>query len=95
MDYNRFIHNKIQDGVDAEQLLENPVFFTAVERVLNKYAEMEENVLSDDQSEVREITAKIKQYAMMRRAMMDVVRELNDIVLEGANAAYDKEEMEI
>ena len=89
--FNRFINDRIKSGVDAITLLENPIFFDAVERVLNRYAQLEENMLTDDQAEVREITAKIKHYAMMRRCMMDVVAELNDIILEGDNANYDKE----
>lgn len=90
--FNRFENQKIQEGVDAQLLLDNPIFFTAVNRVLNRYAELEENVLTDDQQEIREITAKIKMYAMMRRAMVDAVQELNNLVIEGANTEWDQEQ---
>ena len=87
--FNRFKHEKIQDGVDADQLLSNPSFSKAVENVLNKYAALEENVLTDDQNEIREITAKIKHYAMMRRATLDIVDELKILSRQGSNTRYE------
>ena len=90
MDFNRFSNDKIQDGVDSDLLLSSPVFHTAVEAVLNKYATVEENVLTDDQLEVREVTAKIKHYAMMRRATLDVVEELKRMSRKGKNTSSKK-----
>ena len=88
MDYSRFgKRERVQIGIDSDQLLSNPAFSTAVENVFNNYARMEENVLTDDQHEVREITAKIKHYAMMRRALMDVVSELKRLSVAGRNAS--------
>lgn len=89
--FNRFENNKIQDGVDADLLLESPVFHKAVTNVLNKYASVEENVLTDNEKEVREITAKIKHYAMMRRAVLDVVEELKQMSRSGKNNSYKRD----
>ena len=91
MELDRFTNLKIQEGVDARLLRDNPIFFTCVNRVLNKYAALEENILTDSQAEAREIGAKVKHYAMMRRAMIDAVQELNDILLEAENAQYEKD----
>ena len=91
MEFSRFKEsNKIQDGVDADLLLSNQSFLVAVEAVLNKYATIEENVLTDNEKEVREITAKIKHYAMMRRAVIDVVEELKQMSRKGKNETHKR-----
>ena len=87
MDVNRFSKDKVRDGVDAQLLLDSEILEVAVNRVLTKYAELEENVLTaDSQDEIREVTAKVRHYAMMRRAVMDVVDELKIIARIGRNA---------
>lgn len=91
MKFNRF-NDKVQQGIDSELLLNNPVFFTAVERLLNRYAEIEEKLVLEEKGDVREATARIRQYAMMRRAVLDVVNELNDITFEGKIQESDKTE---
>lgn len=79
--FNRFQDIASSELADqAEFLLNNPVFLLAVEEVLNDYAAMEEKVLTDNEKEVREITARIKHHAMMRRGLLDAVRKLNTIL---------------
>lgn len=92
MDFDRFaIDMSSVDGEDASLLLESRIFTKAVNQVLNDYAAVEENVLTDVDKEIREITATIKHRAMMRRALIDVVGKLEDIVLAGKNTKLDEE----
>ena len=91
MQFNRFKNDKIQDGIDADSLLNNDIFISAVEEVLNNYAENEEKLIADDSIDVREATARIKKNAMMRRALLDVVSELENIVFAGKDAKLDDE----
>ena len=86
MDYQRFNQKRIKDGTEAQSLLDTPIFEEAVNRVLSRYAEIEEKLVLDDSQDVREITAKIKHFAMMRRAVIDVCDELSTLARIGRDA---------
>ena len=81
---DRFSVDTVKQGVEAQDLLDNPIFFEAVKNVLNKYAEHEEELLTDVQStDVREINAKVRAYAQLRRATLDIVQELSNMMSKG------------
>ena len=84
--FDRFSKDKIIEGQQSALLLDNPIFLTAVQRILERYAESEEKLVMDETHDVREATARIRRNAMMRRALLDVVEELNDIVFEAKQA---------
>ena len=86
MEINRFNNDKSRDGAGAQSLLDNEIFEMAVNRVLTRYAELEEKLVVDDSQDVREITAKIKHFAMMRRATLDIVEELKTLARIGRDA---------
>ena len=91
--YNRFSQDKIFEGKEASILKDNVAFTKAVEQVLNRYAQIEEDVLMDIQENVREVGAKVKHFAMMRKSLIDVVRELDSLIIEGDNASMDKDDI--
>ena len=62
----------------------------AVNRVLTRYCIIEEQLVVDDSQDVREITARIKHHAMMRRAVVDVVEELETLARIGRDAEMDE-----
>ena len=90
MELNRFVNDKIIDGEGAQALLDNEFFKMAVNRVLTRYCIIEEQLVVDDSQDVREITARIKHHAMMRRAVVDVVEELETLARIGRDAEMDE-----
>ena len=80
MDLDRFNKELILKGTQAQFLKDTPIFFEAVSKVLNKYAELEENILTSEQHEVREIGAKVKHYATMRKCTLDIINELDEYI---------------
>lgn len=90
MEFQRFESTKAKDGAEAQHILDHTVFTQAVNQVLTRYAEVEEKLVLDDTQDVREVTAKIKHFAMMRRAVIDVVGELETIARIGRDADLDE-----
>ena len=77
----------ILQGESAARLLDSEVFRKAVRKVLNQHAADEEDLVCGS-GDVRDSTAKIREHAQMRRAIMEVVSELNRIVVNAENKKY-------
>lgn len=83
MDFNVF-DKDLEEARRASELLENDIFFKAVEKVLTKYAQTEEMlVLEDNQKDFREQMRRVQHNAMMRRCLLDVVSEIEAIITKG------------
>ena len=89
MKFDRQPQQIVAEGREADLLLGNPIFVTAVNKVLNQYAEIEEAYVADKNVDVQEMQRRVMHNAMMRKAIMDVVNQLNDIVREGENHRDD------
>lgn len=89
MDIDRFVDEDLFRGEKAHDLLNQPVFQYAVRSILNDHAAMEEDLVCS-QADIRDATARIREHAQMRRAIIEVVNELNRIVQHAENMKYEQ-----
>ena len=89
MEFDRQASQIVADGKEANLILGNERFVAAVNQVLNRYAKIEEEYVADKNVDVQEMQQRVMHNAMMRRAVFDVVNELNTIVRKGENHRGD------
>ena len=89
MEFDRQPKQIDAEGKEANLILGNERFVAAVNQVLNRYAKIEEEYVADKNVDVQEMQRRVMHNAMMRKAIMDVVNQLNDIVREGENHRDD------
>ena len=90
--YDRYLDKDILRGEQAARLLESEVFHAAVREILNNHAAEEEELVCSS-GDVRDATARIREHAQMRRAILEVVSELNRIVTMAENQSYYNDEL--
>ena len=87
---DKFNKQYILEGTESNLLKSNQAFEQAITIMHERLFIAEENILSDV-TDIREMGAKLKHNAMMRKTISDFVRELDDLILIGENAKFDEE----
>ena len=87
---DKFNKQHILEGTQADLLKNNAAFEQAITMMYERLFIAEENILSNI-TDIREIGAQLKHVAMMRKTISEFLRELDDLILIGDNAAFEEE----